>query len=91
MPNIKSQEKRVKTAKAANERNTSRTSALKTSMKKAKNAIKNDSSDKEKLCADAVKALNQAGNHNILHKKNVSRKVSKLTKSMNKTNAKSPE
>lgn len=87
MPNIKSQEKRVKTSKAANERNTARTSALKTSMKKVKTAIKNDSSDKEKLYADAVKALNKAGNHRLLHKKNVSRKVSKLTKSLNKTQA----
>ena len=87
MPNIKSQIKRVKTAAAANNRNSSRLSALKTAVKKAKTAIRDDSQDKEEWFNKAVSALNKAGAHNLLHKKNISRKISKLTKAMNGSNA----
>jgi len=86
MPNIKSQIKRVKTAAAANDRNNSKHSALKTAVKKAKAAIRDDSQEKEELYKKAVAALNKAGSHALLHKKNISRKISKLTKALNESN-----
>ena len=85
MPNIKSQIKRVKTSGEANMRNSSRMSALKTSLKKARTAIKDNSPEKERICLEAVTALNKAGDHNLLHKNNVSRKVSQLTRALNES------
>jgi small subunit ribosomal protein S20 len=85
MPNIKSQIERARISKAANERNSSKMSALRTALKKAKNAINENSQDKAKLYDEAVVALNRANTYNLLHKKNISRKISKLTKAYNKS------
>lgn len=84
MANIKSAKKRVlvNRKKAAN--NKARNSALKTAIKKANAAIENNADDKEALVKDAVKKIDQAASHNLIHKNCASRKKSNLANKLNK-------
>lgn len=85
MANIKSAKKRVITSAKRAERNKSQKSAVKTSIKKVYAAI--DAKDKA-AAADALKAaigeMEKAGSKGLYHKGTVSRKVSRLTKAVNK-------
>ena len=84
MANIKSAKKRVKVnqKKAAN--NKARNSALKTAIKKANAAIENNADDKEVVVKDAIKKIDQAASHNLIHKNCASRKKSNLANKLNK-------
>lgn len=84
MANIKSAKKRVKVneTKAAN--NKARNSALKTAIKKANAAIEANSEDKEVVVKEAIKKIDQAANHNLIHKNCASRKKSNLASKLNK-------
>lgn len=77
MPNIKSAKKRVKvnTAKAA--RNKARKSALKTAIKKAKNA---QGENQAALVTQAIQKVDQAAAKGLLHKNTAARKKSALAK-----------
>ena len=85
MANIKSAKKRVITSAKRAEKNKSQKSAVKTSIKKVYAAI--DANDKA-AAADALKAaigqMEKAGSKGLFHKGTVSRKVSRLTKAVNK-------
>ncbi len=85
MANIKSAKKRVITSAKRAERNKSQKSAVKTSVKKVYAAI--DANDKA-AAADALKAaisqMEKAGSKGLFHKGTVSRKVSRLTRAVNK-------
>ncbi|MCR4590844.1 MAG: 30S ribosomal protein S20 [Lachnospiraceae bacterium] len=85
MANIKSAKKRVITSAKRAERNKSQKSAVKTSIKKVYAAI--DANDKA-AAADALKAaiglMEKAGSKGLFHRGTVSRKVSRLTKAVNK-------
>lgn len=86
MPNIKSAIKRVKVTKAKTLKNSMRKSALKTAIKKAKEAVaKNDASAAE-LVKKAIKALDQAVAKNLIHKNTAARRKSKLAKALNAVN-----
>lgn len=84
MANIKSAKKRVKVneTKAAN--NKARNSALKTAIKKANAAIEANAEDKEVVVKEAIKKIDQAANHNLIHKNCASRKKSNLASKLNK-------
>ena len=85
MANIKSAKKRVITSAKRAERNKSQKSAVKTYIKKVYAAI--DASDKaaaEEALKDAISQLEKAGSKGLFHKGTVSRKVSRLTRAVNK-------
>lgn len=83
MPNIKSAKKRVKVAEKKTLRNTMKKSALRTSIKKAKTAIDNNSPDANEVVVAAIKTIDKAAASNILHKNTAARKKSQLTKAVN--------
>lgn len=84
MPNIKSAKKRVLVSKANAEKNKAVRSALKTSVKKANEAIqKNDPSAAEAVKA-AVKKIDHAATKGLIHKNNAARKKSSLVSKLNK-------
>ena len=83
MPNIKSAKKRVKVAAAKTAANKIVKSTLKTSLKKANNAIESGASDKEQSVRVAIKKIDQAAAKGILKKNTTSRKKSALARKLN--------
>lgn len=84
MANIKSAKKRVKVNQAKAENNKARNSALKTAIKKANTAIETNADDKEAVVKEAIKKIDQAANHNLIHKNCAARKKSNLATKLNK-------
>ncbi|HEX9060005.1 MAG TPA: 30S ribosomal protein S20 [Clostridia bacterium] len=86
MPNIKSAIKRVKITEVKTLKNSARKSALKTVVKKAKEATsKNDGSAAE-LVKKAASSIDKAASKNILHKNTAARRKSQLAKALNAVN-----
>ena len=88
MPNIKSAKKRVKVAEAKNLRNRMFKSQMKTIIKKYYAAV--DSGDKAAAAVAykaAVKKVDQAVSHGILHKNTAAHKKSQFTKLFNQMGA----
>lgn len=88
MPNIKSAKKRVKTIEAKSLQNKMLKTALKTSMKKYEAAI--EAGEKEVAAETykaAVKKLDKAVAHGLLHKNTAARKKSQYTRKLNSLNA----
>lgn len=83
MPNIKSAIKRVKVAEAKTLKNTARKSALKTSVKKCKEAIENKDSSSAEALTFAAKSLDKAAAKKLVHKNTAARKKSRLAKALN--------
>jgi len=83
MPNIKSAKKRVLIAEANAARNKAINSALKTSIKKANAAIEANDAGKVEAVKAAVKKIDHAASHGIIHKHNASNKKSALVKKLN--------
>lgn len=88
MPNIKSAMKRVKVTEAKTLRNSMIKSALKTSIRKAKEAIAGKEEDHADALKNAIKAIDKSVAKHILHKNTAARKKSKLVKSLNALTAK---
>lgn len=84
MANIKSAKKRVKINRTKAVNNKARNSALKTAIKKAETAIENNAEDKDVLVKAAVKKIDQAESHNLIHKNCAARKKSNLVNKLNK-------
>jgi small subunit ribosomal protein S20 len=84
MPNIKSAAKRVLIAKEHNARNKAAKSLIKTNLKKFDAAVAG-SDRKEALgaYAAAVKTVDRAAAHGLIHKNNAARKKSALTVKLN--------
>ncbi len=79
MPNIKSAQKRVKVIEKKTAINTARKTALKTAIKKFEAAVTaGNKAEAAELFKDAVKKLDQAVAHNIVHKNKAARKKSQL-------------
>lgn len=88
MPNIKSAKKRVKIAEAKNLRNRMFKSQLKTLIKKFDAACQTgDKAVAAVAYKAAVKKVDQAVAHNIMHKNAAARKKSQFTKAFNKIGA----
>ena len=88
MPNIKSAKKRVRVSAAKAAQNKSFKTALKTDIKKYEAAVA--AGDKElaqETYKQAVKKIDQAVAHGILHKNNAARKKSRFTSMLNNMNA----
>lgn len=85
MANIKSAKKRIRVIAKKTLRNKIITSKVKTLVKKVDSAIA--LSDKEAArvaLSSATVAIDKAANKGIYHKKTASRKISRLTKAVNK-------
>lgn len=84
MATHKSAEKRDRQNKKNRKRNIAAKSALKT---KIKSVVTNVNSKNKETSANALKAvipaLSKAGAKGLIHKKNASRKISRLTKKVN--------
>ena len=85
MPNIKSAKKRVLVNKAKALQNKTARSALKTDIKKFEAAVaEGNRSEAEGAYKVAVKAVDKAVLHGILHKNNAAHKKSGMTLKLNK-------
>ena len=83
MPNIKSAIKRVKITEVKTAKNVIKKSALKTSIKKSKEAIAKNDASAAVLVKDTVKALDKAAAKNLIHNNTAARRKSKLAKALN--------
>lgn len=83
MPNIKSAMKRVKVTEAKTLRNSMVKSALKTSIKKCKEAIAKKDTNSAQALKSAIVSIDKSISKNILHKNTAARKKSKLVKALN--------
>lgn len=85
MANIKSAQKRIKVTANKTATNKSIKSEIKTYIKRFETAVENNNFDEAKGLLSVVdKKLKRAAQKNIVHKNTASRKVSRLTKKMNK-------
>jgi small subunit ribosomal protein S20 len=85
MANIKSAKKRILVIETKTERNKAAKSRVKTFVKKVYAAI--DAGDKTAADAalkDAISEISKAASKGIYHKSTASRKISRLTKAVNK-------
>lgn len=83
MANIRSAKKRVKVNKTKAAANKARKSNLKTMIKKAELACENNAPEKEEAVRAAIRRIDQAQAHHLLHKNNAARKKSHLAKLLN--------
>ena len=83
MPNIKSAKKRVKVNKVKAANNKARKTNLKTVLKHADLAVTTNAADKEAAIRLAIKKVDQAAAHNLMHKNAAARKKSQLAKKLN--------
>jgi small subunit ribosomal protein S20 len=83
MPNIKSAKKRVKITAVKTNNNKAANTELKTDIKKAVAAIEANDANKAQLVSAAVKKIDQAAAHGIIHKNNAARKKSALVRKLN--------
>ncbi|MCM3387993.1 30S ribosomal protein S20 [Ureibacillus chungkukjangi] len=83
MPNIKSAIKRVKVAEKANAANAQAKSAMRTTVKKAEQALANNAEGAKELVVAASKALDSAASKGLIHKNAAARKKSRLAKKAN--------
>ena len=85
MANIKSAKKRIKVTAKKTLRNKMITSKVKTLVKKVTSAVAVSDNETAKVAlAPAVAAIDKAANKGVYHRKTASRKISRLTKSVNK-------
>lgn len=85
MANIKSAQKRIKVTAIKTAANKSIKTEIKTYIKRFEAAVEGNNFDEAKELLNLVdKKLKRAAQKNIVHKNTASRKVSRLTKKMNK-------
>jgi len=83
LPNIKSAKKRVITSEKRNERKSAQRSALRTSLKKARVAIADNSDNKAATVKAASISLDKAAAKGLIHKNTAARRKSRLAKAAN--------
>ncbi len=85
MANIKSAKKRIKVSRRNEARNKSTKSKVKTYIKKVEQAAASGNKDEAtKLLKEATKHINKAKSKGVYHKKNASRKVSRVARAVSK-------
>lgn len=88
MPNIKSQKKRVITNNKANEANRAKRTRVRTAIKEYNVALESGEIAKaEELLKNAISLINRAKSDGIYTQKNASRKISRLSKALDKARA----
>lgn len=80
MANIKSAIKRVQVNAKANAANTQAKSAMRTTIKKAEQAIATGAENAQELVVAASRALDKAASKGLIHKNAAARKKSRLAK-----------
>ncbi|MDN6639994.1 MAG: 30S ribosomal protein S20 [Tetragenococcus sp.] len=80
MPQIKGAIKRVRQSEEANAKNSSQISAMRTAIKQAEQAAREDSANKDALFNSAVKAIDMAESKGLVHKNKAARDKSRLSK-----------
>lgn len=86
MPNVKSAMKRVRITKSKTLKNNIRKSALRTTLKKCREAIATSDANAADSFKSAVKAIDRSVAKNILHKNTAARMKSKLARALNSSN-----
>jgi len=86
LPNIKSAIKRVKVTKVKSLKNAMRKSALKTTIKRCKEAIEKKETSALDTLKKAASTIDKAASKNILHKNTAARRKSRLAKALNAVN-----
>ena len=85
MANIKSAKKRILVDRRNSERNKAIKSTVKTAIKKVDAAIAaNDKAAATEALKAAITEIDKAASKGVFHKKNASRKISRLTVAVNK-------
>ena len=88
MANHKSAEKRNRQAQARRLRNRANRSKMKTAIKNLNEAIESGNAEEAKTAlAAAVPVIAKTASKGTIHKKNASRKISRLTKKVNQLEA----
>ncbi len=88
MPNIKSQKKRVITNNKANEANRAKRSRVRTAVKEFNVALEaGEIAKAEELLKNAISLINRAKSDGIYTQNNASRKISRLSKALDKARA----
>ncbi|ANU16996.1 30S ribosomal protein S20 [Planococcus maritimus] len=80
MPNIKSAIKRVRTTDKKNAQNSSVKTAMRSSVKKADNAVANNEENKGDSLKAAIKQVEKAASKGLIHKNTAARRKSSLMK-----------
>jgi len=80
----KSAEKRNRQSKKRRERNVSIKSKVKTSVKKVLAAVEKKDAEAKNILKSTISTITKAASKGVLHKNTASRKVSRLTKKINK-------
>lgn len=84
MPNHKSAEKRVRQNEKRRLRNRHVLSSMRTLVKNVRTAVENKDTEAAKAALPlALRALNRAANKGVIHTRQASRKVGRLTKAVN--------
>ena len=84
MANIKSAKKRVLVSETRAARNKAIKSKVKTAIKKVDHAVQDKDADAAKKALHAaIVEISKAGSKGVFHKRTVSRKISRLTKTVN--------
>ena len=85
MANIKSAKKRILVTETKTARNKAIKSKVKTYVKKVETAVANKDVEAAKaVLPEAISVINKAGTKGVYHKNTSSRKISRLTKAVNK-------
>lgn len=85
MANIKSAKKRIRVTKTKTNRNQKTKSLVKMFFKKIDTLVKSGNKDEaNKILIEATKTIDKACKKGIYHKNNAARKISRLTKKVNK-------
>lgn len=80
MPNIKSAIKRVRTNESKNAQNTQAKSAMRSSLKKADQALTNNDENANATVKAAIKQVEKAASKGLIHKNTAARQKSRLMK-----------
>lgn len=83
MANTKSALKRVRQTESVNSRKRSQTAALRTAIKKVRQAVETGEGDSQALFNAAVKSIDSAVNKGLIHHNKASRDKSRLAKLVN--------
>ncbi len=84
MAHHKSAIKRLKQSEKKRESNRSARAALRTIIKKFHSAVAADPQGAKEVLAEAVPVITKSASKGIIHKKNASRKISRLSKKLHK-------
>lgn len=82
MANTKSSEKRNRQAQKRRARNTGVKTQVRSTIKKLREAISADPTKAQELLKDAARTINKAASKGVLHARNASRRIARLTKAV---------